>query len=254
MSAVAPAHGLLAACGPAHSPVLESHLAAGGLAGLRRAAGMSPQEIILTLRAAGLRRGRGSFGPVFQDWWRLTQVDESPVLLVDFRCPDPLDQAPAALLSGDVDFIEPVPPQDMKRLADDPNIELVSMPGTRVITLQLNQKRREEFKNPKVREAIIYAINNPGIVKTIMKGDAMAAGQQSPKGYAGYNPDLTPRFDLEKAKQLMKEAGYEKGFEVTMIAPNNRYVNDEKIAEAVVGMLSKIGIKVNLKTMPKDQY
>jgi len=160
----------------------------------------------------------------------------------------------AALLSGDVDFIEPVPPQDMKRLGDDPNIELVSMPGTRVITLQLNQKRREELKNPKVREAIVYSINNPGIVKTIMKGDAMAAGQQSPKGYAGYNPDLKPRYDLEKAKQLMKEAGYEKGFEVTMIAPNNRYVNDEKISEAVVGMLAKIGIKVNLKTMPKAQY
>ena len=52
----------------------------------------------------------------------------------------------------------------------------------------------------------------------------------------------------------MKEAGYEKGFECTMIAPNNRYVNDEKIAEAVASMLSKIKIKVNLKTMPKAQY
>jgi peptide/nickel transport system substrate-binding protein len=160
----------------------------------------------------------------------------------------------AALLSGDVDFIQPVPPQDLKRIADDPNIDLVTMPGTRIITLQLNQKRREEFKNKKVREAIVYAINNPGIVKTIMKGDAVAAGQQGPKGYAGYDPALTPRYDLEKAKKLMKEAGYEKGFEVTMIAPNNRYVNDEKVAEAVVGMLAKIGIKVNLKTMPKAQY
>ncbi len=160
----------------------------------------------------------------------------------------------AALLSGDVDFIQPVPPQDLKRIADDPNIDLVTMPGTRIITRQLNQKRREEFKNKKVREAIVYAINNPGIVKTIMKGDAVAAGQQGPKGYAGYDPALTPRYDLEKAKKLMKEAGYEKGFEVTMIAPNNRYVNDEKVAEAVVGMLAKIGIKVNLKTMPKAQY
>jgi len=101
MSAVAPAHGLLAACGPARPPVLQSHLDGGGLAGLRRAAGMSAQEIVLVLRAAGLRRGRGSCAPVFQDWWRLTRVDESPVLVVDFRCPDPLDQAPAALLAGD---------------------------------------------------------------------------------------------------------------------------------------------------------
>ena len=87
-----------------------------------------------------------------------------------------------------------------------------------------------------------------------MKGTATPAGQQSPKGYAGYNPALTPRYDLKKAKALMAEAGFAGGFECTMIAPNNRYVNDEKIAEAVVGMLAKINIKVNLKTMPKAQY
>ena len=112
----------------------------------------------------------------------------------------------------------------------------------------------KQFADKRVREAIVYAVNNPGIVDKIMKGFATAAGQQSPKGYAGYNPALTPRFDLNKAKALMKEAGYEKGFTVTMIAPNNRYVNDEKIAQATAGMLSKIGIKVDLKTMPKAQY
>jgi peptide/nickel transport system substrate-binding protein len=63
-----------------------------------------------------------------------------------------------------------------------------------------------EFKNVKVRQAIVYAINNEGIVKKIMKGTATPPAR-SPKGYAGYNPNLTPRYDLEKAKQLMKEAG-----------------------------------------------
>lgn len=76
----------------------------------------------------------------------------------------------------------------------------------------------------------------------------------SPPGYLGYNPDLTPRFDLDKAKALMKEAGLEDGFSVTMMAPNNRYVNDDKIAQAVAAMLSKINIKVDLQTMPKAQY
>jgi peptide/nickel transport system substrate-binding protein len=80
------------------------------------------------------------------------------------------------------------------------------------------------------------------------------AGQQSPKGYAGHNEKLVPRYDLAKAKSLMAEAGLSNGFACTMIAPNNRYVNDEKIAEAVVSMLAKINIKVNLKTMPKAQY
>ena len=160
----------------------------------------------------------------------------------------------AALLSGDVDFISPVPPQDFPRIQKDKKIHLVTYSGGRIITIQLNQKRRAEFKDVRVRNAIVYAINNEGIVKKIMKGTATVAGQQGPKGYAGYKASLVPRYDLKRARALMKEAGYANGFECTMIAPNNRYVNDEKIAEAVVSMLAKINIKVNLKTMPKAQY
>lgn len=160
----------------------------------------------------------------------------------------------AALLSGDVDFIMPVPPQDYDRIQKDANSQLVTMSGSRIITLQMNQQRRPEFKDQRVRLAMVYAVNNQGIVDKIMKGTATAAGQQGPEGFDGYKKELVPRYDLEKAKALMKEAGLEKGFECTMIAPNNRYVNDEKIAEAAVSMLSKIGIKVNLKTMPKAQY
>jgi peptide/nickel transport system substrate-binding protein len=160
----------------------------------------------------------------------------------------------AALLSGGVDFIMPVPPQDFDRIERTEGIRLITMPGTRIITFQLNQKRREEFRNPKVRQAMVHAVNNDGIVARIMKGRATTAAQNSPEGYDGHVPELTPRFDLEKAKALMKEAGYEQGFTVSMIAPNNRYVNDDKIAEAVASMLSRINIKVELKTMPKAQY
>ena len=160
----------------------------------------------------------------------------------------------AALLAGDVDFIMPVPPQDFDRIEKTDDVQLITMPGSRIITLQLNQKRREELKNPKVRQAIAMAVNNPGIVAKIMRERATTAAQNSPEGYAGHVPELSPRYDLEKAKQLMKEAGYEKGFTVSMIAPNNRYVNDDKIAQAVASMLSKINIDVELKTMPKAQY
>ncbi|MFO8089928.1 MAG: ABC transporter substrate-binding protein [Desulfatiglandaceae bacterium] len=160
----------------------------------------------------------------------------------------------AALLSGDVEFISPVPPQDFGRIEKDSKVNLFTFSGGRIITLQLNQKRRPEFRDVRVRQAIVHAINNEGIVEKIMKGTATVAAQQSPAGYMGHKENLKPRFDLEKAKALMKEAGLENGFECTMIAPNNRYVNDEKIAEAVAPMLSKINIKVNLKTMPKAQY
>ncbi len=169
----------------------------------------------------------------------------------------PIKEAPtrvAALLSGDVDFIAPVPPTDHDRIKGNSNVQLVTLDGTRIITFQLNQQRRQEFKDVRVRQAIVHAINNPGIVKKIMRGFAAVAAQQSPVGYAGHKESLKPRYDLKKAKQLMKDAGYEKGFSVTMMAPNNRYVNDEKIAQAVSSMLAKINIRVDLKTMPKAQY
>lgn len=169
----------------------------------------------------------------------------------------PIKEAPtrvAALLSGDVDFIAPVPPTDLERIQNDPDTNLVTMTGTRIITLQLNQKRHEALADPKVRQAIVHAINNEGIVQKIMKGFGTVAAQQSPEGYIGHNPNLTPRFDVEKAKALMEEAGYADGFSATMMCPNNRYVNDYKICEAAAAMLAKIGIEIDLTTMPKAQY
>ena len=160
----------------------------------------------------------------------------------------------AALLSGDVDFIAPVPPNDLNRIRRNRKTELATLPGTRVITFQLNQKRKTPFADRRVRQAVVHAINNRAIVSKIMKGFAAVAAQQSPPGYAGHDPELKPRYDLERAKQLMAEAGYADGFSASMMAPNNRYVNDAKIAEAVAGMLGKIGIRVDLKTMPKAQY
>ncbi len=169
----------------------------------------------------------------------------------------PIKEGPtrvAALLSGDVDFIAPVPPADLDRVRKGANTDLVTMSGGRIITFQMNQNRVAHFKDVRVRQAIVHAINNAGIAQKVMKGFATPAGQQSPMGYQGHNPALKPRYDLNKAKALMKEAGLEKGFSITMMAPNNRYVNDAKIAEAVAAMLAKIGIKVDLTTMPKAQY
>ncbi|WP_354625071.1 ABC transporter substrate-binding protein [Psychromonas sp. MME2] len=152
----------------------------------------------------------------------------------------------AALLSGDVDLINPVAPNDHNRVEKTKGVDLITVPGTRIITFQMNQESNPALKDVRVRQAIVHAINNDGIVKKIMKGFATTAGQQGPAGYAGYDAALVPRYDLKKAKQLMKEAGYEKGFKLTMMAPNNRYVNDAQIAQAASAMLSKIGIKVDL--------
>jgi peptide/nickel transport system substrate-binding protein len=160
----------------------------------------------------------------------------------------------SALLSGDVDFISPVPPQDYERIRGNPDFKLFTMASSRIITFQMNQKKRPELANLKVRQAIIAAVDNAGIVEKIMDKTTSSSQQNSPKGFVGYAEGLQPRFNLDKAKALMKEAGYENGFSATMISTNDRYTNDEKIAQAVAGMLSKINIKVDLKTMPKSQY
>ena len=160
----------------------------------------------------------------------------------------------AALLAGDVDFIAPVPPTDLARLKQTPCCTLITMPSTRVLTFELNQERVAAFKDPRVRLAMVHAVNSEGIAAKIMRGLATAAGQLSPPGYAGHDPALVPRYDLAKAKALMEEAGYADGFSVTMIAPNNRYIEDARVAEAVAAMLAKINIRVDLQTMPKAQY
>ena len=160
----------------------------------------------------------------------------------------------AALLAGDIDFAAPIPPVDLQRVTETDGVDLITMSGTRIITFQLNQKRVPAFQDARIRQAIVYAVNNEGIVNKIMKEFGTAAAQQSPEGYLGYNENLKPRYDLDKAKALMAEAGYADGFDVTMMAPNNRYVNDARIAEAVAGMLAKINIRVDLTTMPKAQY
>jgi peptide/nickel transport system substrate-binding protein len=160
----------------------------------------------------------------------------------------------AALLSGDVDMIAPVAPNDQKRVQSDSNLQMVTETSNRIVMFELNQNKVPAFKDQRVREAVNLAVNQKGIVDKIMKGFATPAGQMSPEGYLGHTADLVPEYDLKKAKELMKAAGQEKGFEITMIATNNRYINDAKIAEAVANMLSKINIKVTLKTMPKAQY
>lgn len=187
----------------------------------------------------------------FGDYWDT----ESPGN-VDQIVLTPIKEDPtrvAALLSGDVDFIAPVPPTDLDRIEKSDDVTLITMPGTRIITFQMNQERVEAFKDARVRKAIDYAVNNAGIVDRIMKGFGTVGAQASPAGYLGH-ADLEPRFDVEMAQQLMEEAGYADGFTITMMAPNNRYVNDDKIAQAVASMLAKINIKVELTTMPKAQY
>ena len=160
----------------------------------------------------------------------------------------------SALLSGDVDWIFPVPPTDIGRVKKVDKLAFHTIPSSRVLFFYMDSDIEPAFKDLRVRQAVNYAVNNQGLVDKIMRETATAAAQNSPPGYLGHDESLVPVFDLEKAKALMKEAGYEQGFEISIIAPNDRYINDEKVAQAVAAMLAKINIKANLTTMPRAQY
>lgn len=175
----------------------------------------------------------------------------------------------AALLAGDVDFIDDVPPTDISRLKKEANIQLSQGISNRVIYLHMDQFREDspfitandgsKIKNPlldnRVRRAISKAINRELIVDRVMEGVAVPAGQLLPEGFFGVSPNMQPeKYDPAGAKKLLAEAGLPDGFKMTIHGPNDRYINDAKIAEAIAQMLTAIGIKTTPITMPKAVY
>ncbi|UFZ06936.1 ABC transporter substrate-binding protein [Bradyrhizobium ontarionense] len=171
----------------------------------------------------------------------------------------------AALLSGEVDIIEPVPVQDIGRVDSSPNAQVLKGPELRTIFLGMDETRDEllysnikgknPFKDIRVREAFYKAIDIELIKTRVMRGlSTPSALMVAPQLYALSKDFTRPKYDPDAAKKLLTEAGYPDGFEVTMDCPNDRYVNDAAICQAVVGMLARIGVKVNLNAQPKAQY
>ncbi|MEN0041233.1 MAG: ABC transporter substrate-binding protein [Pseudomonadota bacterium] len=172
----------------------------------------------------------------------------------------------AAFLSGEVDIIQDVPVQDLARADSADGLKVVTAPQNRVIFFGMNQGDTDlksdniEGKNPfadkKVRQAMNMAINRDAIRQVVMRGQSQPAGMIAPPFVNGWTEemDAMPATDLEQAKGLLKEAGYGDGFSVTLNCPNDRYINDEAICQAVVGMMGQIGITVNLDALPKAQH
>lgn len=169
----------------------------------------------------------------------------------------------AALLSGQVHMAYPIPVQDMKRVDSGDNTSMLVGPELRTIFLGLDQHRDEAlrtsvkgknpFKDKRVRQAFYQAIDVETIKKVVMRGLSSPSGMMIAQGINGASEDLNARlpYDPKKAKALLAEAGYPNGFEMELDCPNDRYVNDEAICQAVVSMLAKIGVKVNLVAQPK---
>jgi peptide/nickel transport system substrate-binding protein len=172
----------------------------------------------------------------------------------------------AALLSGEMDLIYPVPLQDIQRIDSTPGVSVMQGPELRTIFLGFDQWRDElldmpgsgknPFKDVRVRKAFYQAIDIDAIERVVMRGAGTATGLMIAPGIVGFQEDLNTRFpyDPEAAKALLAEAGYPEGFPVTFDCPNDRYVNDEAICTAIVPMLERIGIQVTPNFQTKSLH
>jgi peptide/nickel transport system substrate-binding protein len=177
----------------------------------------------------------------------------------------------AALLSGDVQLIETVPTADIAKLSTDRNFSLADKVTNRVIYVHLNQWNeksapfvtakdgkpldRNPFKDARVRKALSMAINRDAIAERVMERKAVPAGQLLADSFYGTSRKLRPlKYDPEGARKLLAEAGYPNGFALTIHGPNNRYINDDKIAQAIAQFYSHAGIDAKVETMPSSVY
>jgi len=172
----------------------------------------------------------------------------------------------AALLSGEVDVMEPVPVQDIDRISNNPSTQALVAPELRTIFLGMDQKRDEllyssvkgknPFKDKRVRQAFYQSIDIEGIKRTVMRNVSLPTALMIGPGINGFSQEQNKRlpYDPEAAKKLLAEAGYPQGFEVTMNCPNDRYVNDARICQTVAANLARIGVKINLAAETKGTY
>ena len=176
----------------------------------------------------------------------------------------------AALQAGDVDIIDQVSTRDVGLLQKDPKLSILSPPGQRLIYLYVDTEREQTpfafdmqgkplAKNPlkdvRVRKALSHAINRDGLKTQIMDGFAAPTGQLLPEGAVGYVAGIRPdAYSQAEARKLLADAGYKDGFQLTLHGPNDRYVNDRQLVEAIAQMWTRVGVKTTVNTMPASMF
>lgn len=203
-----------------------------------------------------------------KDWWG-GKVDFEKVIL------RPIPEAAtrvAALLTGEIDAAWGISIPDIPRVEKNKNTYVSRCMSQRAIYLMFDiysdkggpapnanpgipTGKPNPFKDIRVRKAIAHAINVEDIIKYVMDGSAYPAAQIiSTRAFDFSDTVKRPKYDPELAKKLLAEAGYPNGFEANFDTPNDRYINDQQVAEAIAAQLAKIGIKLKVIATPKAVF
>ncbi len=196
-------------------------------------------------------------------WWDKNEGNATEVIYTPIKADA---TRVSALLAGDVDLVTDLPTQDVARLRSDPKLKVLDGHEVRTIFIGLDQgsnellysniKGKNPFKDIKVRRALNISVDREAIKRVTMRGLSIPAAIMVAPGVHGHTVELdkVSAPDLEGAKKLLAEAGYPQGFEFSLDCPNNRYVNDEEICQALVGMWARIGLKVKLNAQPMASF
>jgi peptide/nickel transport system substrate-binding protein len=196
-------------------------------------------------------------------WGEMADPDLAEVVFLPISSPP---TRISALLSGEVDLVLDVPPQDVARLESSPGIRTERIEELRTIFFGYDQASdslkygdaggKNPFKDKRVRQAVELAMDADSIARVVMRGLATPNGTFFAPGNFGYDDSLAKRagFDPDKARALLAEAGFPDGFSVRMDCPTDAYINPEQICQAVSAMLAQVGIRVQLNLMPRAQF
>jgi len=159
------------------------------------------------------------------------------------------EQRVTALLNGEIQIAQFVPPHLRERVEKSANYKIVSFQSAEIMFLAMMPKFKP-WDNKLLRQAVAYAIDRDTIIRTLLRGEATRLDGPIGQGQYGYDPNLQPKYTYnpEKARELVKQAGFPNGVDVELSTPVGRYTLDKQLTEAMVPMLNAVGIRTKLLT------
>jgi peptide/nickel transport system substrate-binding protein len=154
------------------------------------------------------------------------------------------------LKTGGAHLISPVDPVQIPELEADPETTPIAYRQLNSILIVLNELLAEPLQDVRVRQALNYATDVDTIIATIMQGAAYQLAGPFGPGIPGHDETMEPYpYDPARARELLAEAGYDDGFDLTLVSPNGRYLNDRLASEAIAGMWSEVGVRTQVQVM-----